>query len=95
MRVWKDDSKPGPSGMSRNEAFSLPESWGGQNCLLPIDAGVIQKIKAAMGGNVILEFTSSEFSKCAQAAYDSLAILELTFQNVWAVFMNMYHLLHF
>jgi hypothetical protein len=80
--------------MSRNEAFSLPESWGGRNCLLSIDVEVIREIKAAMGGDAILEFTSSEFSERARATYDSLAISELTFQNVWVVFTDMYHLLY-
>lgn len=37
----KDNNKAGPSGMSRNTAFSMPEEWGGKNCLLPVDVAVI------------------------------------------------------
>lgn len=93
-RVRKDNNKPGPSGMSRNDAFSLPETWGGRNCLLPVDVDVIREIKEAMGGDALLEFVSAEFSERAQAAYDSLAITELTFENVWNVFEAMLPLLY-
>jgi hypothetical protein len=94
VRMRKDKEKPGPSGMSRNEAFSLPEKWGGRNCLLPVDVSVIREIKSAMGGDALLEFVSPEFSECAQIAYDSLNISELTFQNVWTIFTAMYPLVY-
>lgn len=85
----KDKNKPGPSGMSRNQAFVLPEKWGGRNCLIPVDVEVIREIKAAMGGDALLAFVSDEFDARAQEVYDSLLIVELTFQNVWAVFSAM------
>ncbi|KIK76851.1 hypothetical protein PAXRUDRAFT_168580, partial [Paxillus rubicundulus Ve08.2h10] len=85
----KDKDKIGPSGMSRNEAFSLPEKWGGHNCLLSVDVNVVREIKVKMGGNALLEFTSVEFSAHAQAAYDTLGITELTVENVWHVFHAM------
>lgn len=91
-RMRKDNDKIGPSGMSRNEAFSLPEQWGGRNCLLPVDVDVIREIKAKMGGDALLEFTSAEFSACAQAAYDTLDITNLTIENVWNVFQAVYPL---
>jgi hypothetical protein len=93
-RMRKDKNKPGPSGMSRNDAFSLPSSWGGRNCLLPVDIDVIREIKVAMGGDAILEFVSVEFSQQAQVAFDSLGISELTFQNVWTIFEAMLPLLY-
>ena len=46
----KDNEKEGPSGMSQNEAFSLPENWGGRDCLLKVDVAVIRELKEAMGG---------------------------------------------
>jgi len=91
-RMRTDKNKPGPSGMSRNEAFSLPSSWGGRNCLLPVDVKVIQEIKEAMGGDALLEFTTAEFSECAQAAYDTLNISELNVENIWHVFRALYSL---
>jgi hypothetical protein len=91
-RMRKDNAKVGPSGMSRNEAFSLPESWGGRNCLLPVDIAIIRELKEAMGGSALLQFTSIEFSQLAQASYDTLNVAELTFENVWSVFNVLYPL---
>ena len=67
FKSCKDNSKPGPSGMSHNAAFSMPKCWGGWNCLLPVDVAVIQEIKEVMGGDEILEFLSCKFSECAEA----------------------------
>jgi hypothetical protein len=72
VRMCHDKSKADPSKMSRSEAFSLPESWGGRNCLLPVDVSIIREIKAAMGGDALLDFVSPEFAARAQAVYDSL-----------------------
>lgn len=85
-RMRKNKNKPGPSGMSRNEAFSLPEKWGGRNCLLPVDVEVVREIKEAMGGDALLDFVVPEFAARAQRAYDSLDIQTLTLENVWHVF---------
>ncbi|TFY75926.1 hypothetical protein EWM64_g8088 [Hericium alpestre] len=89
QRMRKDRTKFGPSGMSRNEAFSLPQDWGGRNCLLPIDVNIIRDLKQELGGDQLLDFTSAEFSARAQVAYDSLQITKLTFQNAWDVFNAM------
>jgi hypothetical protein len=57
--------------------------------LLPVDVNIIREIKEAMGGDAILEFVSADFAELAQAAYDSLQIVKLTFENVWDVFTAM------
>lgn len=75
--------------MSRNEAFSLPESWGGRNCLLPVDINVIREMKEALGGDAILEFVPADFAQRAQDAYDTLNIADLTLENVWYVFRDL------
>lgn len=90
----KDNAKPGPSGMSHNEAFSMPEAWGGHNCLLPVNVEVIREIKEAMGGDSLLDFVTPEFAAQCQAAYDTLGISELTLENVWTVFVALYPLLY-
>jgi hypothetical protein len=90
MRTNK--SKHGPSGISRNEAFSLRSSWGGRNCLLPVDVKVIREIKETMGGDALLEFTTAEFSERAQAAYDTLNISQLNAENIWYIFRALYPL---
>ena len=48
FRSQLDCSKPGPSSMSCNEAYSLPHKWGGRQCLLNVDIGVISEIKEFM-----------------------------------------------
>src|SRR6266436_4923320 len=90
VRMQTDKQKPGPSGMLCNEAFSMPEQWGGHNCLLPIDVNVICEIKDAMGGDSLLEFTTAKFSAQCEAAYNSLGISKLTAENVWHVFQALY-----
>ena len=92
-KMRKDAKKAGPSGVSRNEAFSLFEEWGGRNCILPVDLDVIREIKEAMGGDSLLEFTTSTFSKQAQVAYDSQGIVQLSFENCWDIFTAMHPLL--
>lgn len=92
-KMRKDKNKAGPSGMSRNDAFALPERWGGRDCLIPVDVAVIREIKAAMGGDDILSFVTAEFHERAEHAYDSLVIAVLSFENVWAVFSHMLPLL--
>ena len=78
--------------MSWSEAFSLPESWGGCNCLLEVDMAVVCELKEAMGGDKILAFVSAEFSEHVQATYDTLEIVDLNLQNVWYVFCDLYPL---
>lgn len=95
-RVRKQRDKSGPSGMSRNTAFSLPEKWGGRDCLLPLrpdQLQIVREIKAAMGGDELLEFNTVSFRQRAVAAYDSLHIQKLSFENVWDVFDSMYILM--
>lgn len=92
-RSRKDSKKPGPSGMSRNVAFSLPQSWGGRDCLLPVDCEVIRQIKEEMGGDDILAFVDHEYAARAEVAYSSLGIADLNFNNVWSVFSAMLEIL--
>jgi hypothetical protein len=87
-------NKPGPSGMSRNAAYSMPETWGGRECLIPVDMSAIKPMKEDLGGEAIMEFTSLEFSRRAQTVYDSLAIVRLSVQNVWDIFAKMYDQLY-
>jgi hypothetical protein len=86
----KDTEKPGPSGMSRIHAFSLPAEWDGRDCILKIkDLSVIKEMKERLGGHDLVSFSTNEFAVRAQAAYDSLGIVELMQGNVWSVFTTM------
>lgn len=86
----KDKNKPGPSGMSRNHAFSLPDSWGGIDCLLKIpDMAVIRQMKLELGGKQLLAFSTEEFDECAQPVFDDLRIQSFSFSSVWDTFHTM------
>jgi hypothetical protein len=90
VRTRKMSNKPGPSGMSRNEAYAVPQLWGGRNCLIPVDVSLVKEMKEQLGGPAILEFTSADFARRAELVYDSLRIVKLSFQNVWDVFGAMH-----
>ena len=93
-KMRKDKNKSGPSGMSRNDAFSLLEEWGRRDCLLKIeleDLAVISELKEELGGDALVSFSTPEFAALALMAY-SLGIIHLTFENVWVVFRTMLQL---
>lgn len=91
MRLQND--KPGPSGKSapnRNTAFSLYEEWGGRDCILPIPREAVQKLKADMGGDRLLEFNKDPvFVARAQMVLDSLKPVRMTADNGWKLFQVM------
>ncbi|KAJ7145031.1 hypothetical protein C8R46DRAFT_918900 [Mycena filopes] len=89
IKMRKQADKPGPSGMSRNTAYSLPEKWGGRDCLLDVDMGVIRQMKEDLGGDELIAFSTSEFEVRARPAYDSLGIGSLSLENIWDVFCAM------
>jgi hypothetical protein len=90
VKMRKDNEKPGPSGVSRNHAFSLPAEWGGRDCILKIDdLNVVKEMKEQLGGHDLISFSTPEFAVRAQAAYDSLEIIKLTQENVWSIFTAM------
>ncbi|KAF8714408.1 hypothetical protein AX14_012714 [Amanita brunnescens Koide BX004] len=95
-RSRRDHDKPGPSGMSRNEAYSLPHKWGGRQCLLDVDLDVVSEIKDFISnGEDLFRFplVTAEFEKQAEEVYQSLHIRNLTLLNVWNVFRMMLPLL--
>ncbi|KAJ6505041.1 hypothetical protein C8R45DRAFT_1051009 [Mycena sanguinolenta] len=94
--IRKQKEKAGPLGvrsMSRNEAFSLYEEWGGVDCLQKVDRDVIRQMKADLGGDALIAFSTPEFAQRAEEALESLGPIVLTQQNVWDVFQAMLPLL--
>ena len=72
----KDKSKPGPSEMSQNQAYSLPEAWNGRNCLLKIeDLSIIKELKDKLGGDELVSFLTPEFSVHALEAFNSVDVV--------------------
>ncbi|KAJ6450144.1 hypothetical protein C8R45DRAFT_1065416 [Mycena sanguinolenta] len=94
--IRKQKEKAGPSGvksMSRNEAFSLYEEWGGVDCLQKVGRDVIRHMKVDLGGDALIAFSTPEFAQRAEEALESLGPIALTQQNVWDVFQAMLPLL--
>ena len=92
----RDDTKPGPSGMSCHEAYTLPHKWGGRQCLLEVDLEVVREIKEFMSdGEDVFRFplVTVEFEKQAEVVYQSLGVQDLNLSNVWNVFRTMLSLL--
>jgi hypothetical protein len=89
VRMRKDNNKAGPSGCSRNEAFSLYHKWGGRDCLLPVDINVVREMKNLMGGDELLSFVPSAFAEQAEMAYIPLNVSRLSMSNVWFVFQQL------
>jgi len=74
-------------GCSWNKVFSLHENYGLTDHLPWIpDMFIIHKLREEMGSDQLLSlFCQISAARC-DAAYESLAISELTFENVWEVF---------
>ena len=90
----KDAKKAGPSGMSRNEAFALYESWGGCDCLLPIaNCAPIKDMMDILGGSSLLDFVPPDYAQQAEAAFDQLGISEINMGNVWDIFRDLLNVL--
>lgn len=89
----KDSTKVGPSGCSHNDAFALHKEYGLCNCLLPLDdkqLDIVREIRQEMEHLRPLAFVSDDFNKHAQAAYLTLGVTELTFDNAWHVFLALH-----
>ena len=75
-----DRNKTGPSGMSRNEAFSLLHLWGGRQCLLDVNMDVIRELKDIISeGEDMFRFplVTPQFEHDADDVYESLHIQDL------------------
>lgn len=87
----KNKLKAGPSGMSRNTAYSLPGEWGGRECLLSVDVPLVKEIMREMGGDELLEFNTPEFRVRAEAAFRTLNVPDhdVRPKNAWDIFTAM------
>jgi len=89
MRKQRD--KLLPSGVTPNVAHTLPERFGGEDCLQPVDRQVIQEIMDEMRENydALTDWgVPPEFAARAAAACDRLQVHEVTLMNVWVVFSS-------
>lgn len=88
-KVRTDRGKVLPSGVSPNVAYSLHKKYGGENCLQEVDPELVRKLMVEIGGEALIQFVSPEYAARAQAAFDTLGLNVLTFDNVWHVFRSL------
>ena len=88
-KTHKDNRKAGPSGVSRNNVFSMLEKYGLTDKLLRLNEDqlrIVAEIKTAMGGDDLIAFVTRDFSTRADAIFATLGVEKLTMENAWAVF---------
>jgi hypothetical protein len=88
-----DRNKSNPSGVSPNVAYELYESFGGEDCLQPVNVEIVHGLMEELGGEDLILFVSRDYSVKAQLIFDTLGIHDLNLQNVWHVFSAMLPLL--
>lgn len=93
-RMRKDKLKAGPSGCSRNDAFSLYSKYGLKDCLLPLDDDAmasVRELKMALGGEELIEFVDRPYAARAEEIFSgTLGVKNLTMENVWNVFKDLF-----
>jgi hypothetical protein len=87
--VRKDRGKKLPSGVSPNIAYTLYKEYGGENCLQPIDPNFVKSLMEGIGGEDLIRFVSVEYAAHAQAVFETLGFVALSFHNVWLIFSAM------
>jgi hypothetical protein len=92
--VGKVNGKVLPSGVSPNIAYVLPDQYGGEDHLQPVDKITVQELMDAIGGKELVQFVSEEYASHASEVFDSLGVARLTMQNVWVVFEDMLPIMH-
>ncbi|KZP07458.1 hypothetical protein FIBSPDRAFT_762875 [Athelia psychrophila] len=87
--VRKDKDKKLPSGTSPWSAYTLHESYGGQNCLQPVDREFVKSVMEDLDGEDLIRFVSVEYAARAADVMEIVGLGKLTFHNVWLVFSAM------
>ncbi|RXW23239.1 hypothetical protein EST38_g2615 [Candolleomyces aberdarensis] len=90
MRLDRD--KPGPSGISRDDAFRYPSRWGGRDDLLiQVDCDVVSAMRDEIYEEGLLSFVDSDFAMRAHNALKrlNLTLEQVTVENAWVVFTQL------
>lgn len=78
-----------PSGVAPQIAYTLPDDFGGQDCLQTVDRATVHQLMEGIGGEELIRFVSLEYAAHAQSVFNMLALPPVTVQNVWAIFQAM------
>jgi hypothetical protein len=90
-RVRKQKDKICPSGTTPNFAYTFPESFGGRDCLQPVDVNVIDEILADMVDEhrALTDWgVPEDFAQRAKLGVRRLGfdLAQMEMVNVWTVF---------
>ena len=91
-RVRKQLKKVLPSGASADEIYLHPEQFGGEQCGIEVDLGIVDTLLQdayANGGAELIEYFPDEFDHLANTAFTALDAPTITLANAWDVFKLM------
>ncbi|THH19591.1 hypothetical protein EW146_g1615 [Bondarzewia mesenterica] len=93
-RIRSQKDKSMPSGHVPAHAFSVPEQYGGVDCIIPVSPAIIEELRQMVTDDVgpreeHLGWVTKEFSVLASRVYHEVGSPKLTLETSWDVFQRM------
>lgn len=94
-RIRSQPKKLNVSGTTPRHAFTVPESYGGQDARITIHKEVIDALRATIpvSREDAMRWVDDEFAERAQAAYEAIGSPAMVPLSGWTIFDNIVHLL--
>lgn len=90
-RIRSQPDKPNISGTTPRQAFTVPLSFGGQDCRIIVDRQVIDDLRAEIpvSREDSMHWVDDQFSDRVQVAYETIGSPKLCLQSGWAIFSQL------
>lgn len=89
-RIRKQSAKILPSGGRPDHFYMDPTTYGGQQCLVPVDVDAIDHLlEQSAEGRSRMRYVDEDFEELAEAAYKDIGSPAIILQNAWFVFRAM------
>jgi len=88
-RMRKQKEKLLPSGVLASYAYTFPDQFGGEDCLIPVETAVVKEILDDMEQEkeALMDWgVPEEFAAEAEKALKAAKLGPVTVKNVWNVF---------
>lgn len=86
-RIRRQSAKLLPSGGRPDHFYENPRLYGGEPCLIPVDAEVIDSLlEQCDEGMEKLRYVDVEFEEIAKEAFKAVGSPQITLQSAWTVF---------
>ena len=94
-RIRYQPNKPNVSGTTPRQAFTVPASYGGQDCRITVDQTTIDDLREQLpvSREDAMRWVDNNFAERAQAAYETIGSPKLAPLTGWAIFVDLLHLL--